>query len=189
MYSAKGLASMVLLIGILTATALTQAVDKKALTADGPKQVTIPGIVTANRVDTAASLGTGTPADSSSGVTYIDGKKVAAAFAKGGLLHEWSEGAQHYTVRLTRHEKRELAEVHATKTHIFYVLQGTATYVTGGTVVDPKTTTPNEIRGIAIDGGEEHRLSKGDVIIVPKGMPHWTKEVQSPFIAFAVNVP
>jgi mannose-6-phosphate isomerase-like protein (cupin superfamily) len=137
-----------------------------------------------------SSSGKTSTADSApSRVTYISSDRVAAAFPKGGALSEWSDGQLKYGVRIARHDKREPAEVHALKTHIFYILEGSATYVSGGTVVDPKTTEPNEIRGSAIDGGEVHHLSKGDVIIVPKGVPHWTKDVEIPVIALTVNVP
>ena len=61
-------------------------------------------------------------------------------------------------------------------------------YVTGGTVVDGKTTAPDEIRGPRIDGGESRRLGKGDVIIVPNGTPHWFKEVQGPVLYYVVKV-
>jgi mannose-6-phosphate isomerase-like protein (cupin superfamily) len=164
-------ASIVLMIVFLTVTVRAQmaAVDKRV---------------------TVTSSGKTSSADSvPSEVTYIPKEKVAAAFAKGGALSEWSDGQLKYGVRIARHDKPELVEVHALKTHIFYVLEGSATYVTGGTVVDPKTTEPNEIRGSAIDGGEVHHLSKGDVFIVPKGVPHWTKDVESPIIIFTVNIP
>ena len=73
-------------------------------------------------------------------------------------------------------------------TDIVYVLEGTATFVTGGTAVDPKTIALNEIRGSAIEGGESRKLVKGDVIVVPHGVPHWFKEVSSPFNYYVVKV-
>jgi glc operon protein GlcG len=46
---------------------------------------------------------------------------------------------------------------------------------------------PNEIRGTSIDGGAAQRLAKGDVFIVPHGVPHWFKEVQAPFLYYVVK--
>ena len=56
--------------------------------------------------------------------------------------------------------------VHATD--VMYIVEGSATFVTGGTVVDCKTTEPNEIRGASISGDQTHRVSKGDVIVIPR---------------------
>ncbi len=80
-----------------------------------------------------------------------------------------------------------MAEVHLRETDVIYVLEGTATFVTGGTVFDGRPTAPGEIRGTAIRDGETHHLSKGDVVIVPERLPHWFTEVSSPFLYFVVK--
>jgi glc operon protein GlcG len=46
---------------------------------------------------------------------------------------------------------------------------------------------PHEIRGRAIEGGTVQRLAKGDVVIVPSGVPHWFREVQAPFVYYVVK--
>lgn len=81
-----------------------------------------------------------------------------------------------------------MAEVHTRDTDIVYVLSGTATLVTGGTVVGGHETAMDEVRGAAIDGGDTRRLAKGDVVVVPNGVPHWFKEVASPFLYYVVKV-
>jgi len=120
-------------------------------------------------------------------ITYLEGPKVAAAFAKGAVLVGEEKG-QNYMVHASRREGPGMAEVHTLDTDIIYVLDGSATFVTGGSVVDAKTTAPNEIRGTAIQGGESRRLAKGDVIVIPNGVPHWFKEVQAPFLYYVVKV-
>ncbi len=50
------------------------------------------------------------------------------------------------------------------------------------------TTAPDEIRGSNIDGGETRTLTRGDVIVVPKGTPHWFKEVAGPVLYYVVKV-
>jgi glc operon protein GlcG len=67
-------------------------------------------------------------------------------------------------------------------------LEGTATFVTGGTAVDPKNIAPDEIRGRSITAGETRKLAKGDVIIVPNGVPHWFQQVQGPFLYYVIKV-
>ncbi len=64
------------------------------------------------------------------------------------------------------------AELHQTKNDIFYVISGGCTLVTGGTVSKPRTTQPHEIRGAAVTGGQKRKLSPGDFISIPAGIPH-----------------
>ena len=59
---------------------------------------------------------------------------------------------------------------------------------TGGTVVDGATTAMDEIRGAAISGGETRQLTKGDVVVVPNGVPHWFKQVNGPLLYYVVKV-
>jgi len=119
-------------------------------------------------------------------VTYFPADKVAAAFAKGAVLFDGA--GRNYMVHASRREAAGQAEVHTRDTDIIYVLEGATTFVTGGTVVDGKTTAPDEIRGTAIKDGEGRRLAKGDVIIVPNGTPHWFKEVEGPVLYYVVKV-
>jgi glc operon protein GlcG len=116
--------------------------------------------------------------------TYFDKEKVAAAFAKGAVLFD---GSDKYMVHTSRREKPGMVEIHEQDTDIIYVLDGTATFVTGGAIVDPKIIAPGEIRGASVNGGETRRLAKGDVIIVPSGTAHWFKEVDAPFTYYVVK--
>jgi len=81
-----------------------------------------------------------------------------------------------YQVHASRDQEPGQVEVHVKDVDIIYMLEGTTTFVTGGTMVGGKTTAPDEIRGRYVNGGETRTLTKGDVI-VPKGTPHWFKEV------------
>lgn len=118
------------------------------------------------------------------GVTYYDHVKVEAAFAKGVPLLE----AGAYKIHASRREGPGQAEVHERDTDIVYVLEGSATLVTGGKVIDGKTTAPEEIRGSAIEGGETRTLSPGDVVVVPNGVPHWFRKVDGPLLYYVVKV-
>ena len=120
-------------------------------------------------------------------VTFIDSKTVSDAFDKGAVLEDGSNG-ENYMVHASRREKPGMSEVHELDTDIIYVLDGTAVFVTGGKSVDPKMVAPNEFRGTSIDGGETRELKKGDVVIVPKGTPHWFKQVDGVFKYYVVKV-
>ena len=80
------------------------------------------------------------------------------------------------------------AEVHTRDTDLIYVLEGSARFVTGGRVVGGTNTAADEIRGEAIEGGETRVLSKGDVIIVPAGTPHWFQDVRGPVLYYTIKV-
>src|SRR5713226_7623425 len=117
-------------------------------------------------------------------VTYFNKEKVAESFAKGAVLFDDSDK---YMVHTSRRDKPGVAEVHIKDADIIYMQEGSATFVTGGTVVDPKPIAPAEIRGNEITGGETQTITKGDVIIVPAGTPHWFKEVSAPMMYYVVK--
>ncbi len=102
------------------------------------------------------------------GATFIDAQRVAAAFAKGQPLLETAG----YKVHASRRVEPGQAEIHTLDTDVIYVVDGSATLVTGGKAIDTKEVGPNEIRGSKIEGGMEHRITKGDVVIIPNGVPH-----------------
>jgi glc operon protein GlcG len=129
---------------------------------------------------------TGANANAISPVTYFDNKSVAAAFSKGAVLVDGTD--RNYMVHASHRDQAGMAEVHTKDTDIIYVLEGTATFVTGGTVVDGKAIAPDEIRGAAIRDGEQRRLTRGDVVVVPNGTPHWFQEVKGPFNYYVVKV-
>lgn len=123
----------------------------------------------------------------SAAVEFFDASTVKAAFDKGAVLEDGSNGVN-YMVHASRREMAGMSEVHELDTDIIYVLEGTALFVTGGRSVEPKQTAPNEFRGASIEGGDERKLEKGDVIIVPRGTPHWFKEVGGTFLYYVVKV-
>lgn len=120
-------------------------------------------------------------------VMFFDAETVKAAFSKGAVLEDGSNG-ENYMVHASRREKAGMSEVHELDTDIIYVLDGTAAFVTGGKSVEAKQVAPNEFRGSMINGGETRNLKKGDVVIVPKGTPHWFKQVSGTFLYYVVKV-
>ena len=139
--------------------------------------------VTVSLVVLALSTQAGTQASSHGSVTFIPAARVTAAFAKGEPLVE--NGS--LKVHASRREGPGLAEVHMRDTDIIYVLEGSATILTGGQVVDGKTTSTDEVRGRSITAGTEQRLARGDVFIVPNGVPHSFTQVQAPFLYYVVK--
>jgi mannose-6-phosphate isomerase-like protein (cupin superfamily) len=119
---------------------------------------------------TAALMAAG---DGSSKVTYVSHEKVAAALAKGGGIAT----GPYYSVGAIHRSSSGAAELHDTQTDVYYVADGEATFVTGGTLIDDKVVSPGQHQGSGIKGGEVHHLSKGDIVVIPAGTPHWFKAV------------
>ena len=119
-----------------------------------------------------------------SGVIHVDHDKVAVAFAHNGTLL----ANNNFKVMALRRSEPGEVEIHDRDTDIFYVLEGSANFVTGGTATEPRTTAPGETRAKSIAGGEERRLMKGDVMVIPNGVPHWFKEISGPFVYYVVKV-
>jgi len=121
---------------------------------------------------------------SDAAVTYLPAEQVKAAFAKGVPMVEVGD----YKIHASRREGPGMAEIHTRDTDIAYILQGSATLVTGGTAVGVKEIGPEELRGTAIEGGETRELKVGDVVVIPNGTPHWFKSVKAPFLYYVVKV-
>lgn len=120
----------------------------------------------------------------SSAVTYLPAKQVSQAYAKGMNLVK----ASNYKVEASHRDAPGVVEVHTKDTDIIYILEGTATLVTGGKLVDGKVIEPEEIRGRDTQGGETREITKGDVIVIPNGTPHWFKEVKGPVNYYVIKV-
>src|SRR5688572_25737153 len=63
-------------------------------------------------------------------VTFIDSQMVARGFDKGAVLVNMGN----YMVHASHRETDGIAEIHTLDTDLIYVLEGAATFVTGGTV-------------------------------------------------------
>jgi mannose-6-phosphate isomerase-like protein (cupin superfamily) len=84
------------------------------------------------------------------------------------VLKQYSQHAIHLLVR----SRNGGAEVHAHFADLFFVLDGRAAMLTGGTVADARTIAPGEIRGTSVQGGSQQELRAGDVAHVPAKVPH-----------------
>lgn len=60
---------------------------------------------------------------------------------------------------------------HPKESELIEVLEGTGTITTGGTLVGANPGGAN-VMGSKIEGGEAHKVAKGDFLLVPAGTPH-----------------
>ena len=102
-------------------------------------------------------------------------KHLQEMAAKGdGSASETLEKYPHHYTMLAFREKSGGGELHQNFADIFVILDGHATVVTGGKIVDEKSVGPGEIRGRSVDGGTRQNVSAGDVVHIPAGTPHQT---------------
>ncbi|HLN87136.1 MAG TPA: heme-binding protein [Candidatus Limnocylindrales bacterium] len=117
-------------------------------------------------------------------VTYLPAQQVSQAYTNGMNLVK----AKNYKVEASHRDAPGVVEVHTRDTDIIYMLDGSATLVTGGKIIDGKVIEPEEIRGRDSQGGETREIAKGDVIVIPNGTPHWFKEVKVPVNYYVIKV-
>jgi mannose-6-phosphate isomerase-like protein (cupin superfamily) len=120
-------------------------------------------------------------------VVVIDHTRVASVFTTG-VGGSFLTNSLYKVIAARRVAAPAAVEIHARDTDVFYIVDGTATFVTGGTAVDQTPTGPNEFHAKSITGGTERHLAKGDVIVIPAGTPHQFLEVSNPFLYFVVKV-
>ena len=89
----------------------------------------------------------------------------------GMASDDLSKYPNHFTMLILRN-KNGGAELHENFADFFVVVEGHATLVSGGTLKDPKTASPGEIRGTAVENGTKQTVSPGDVIHIPATLPH-----------------
>jgi mannose-6-phosphate isomerase-like protein (cupin superfamily) len=81
------------------------------------------------------------------------------------------------------------AAVHEKEAELFYVIDGSATLVTGGKLVDEKRTDATNLAGSAISGGTPREIAKGDWVLVPENTPHQFNPIHGVIVLFSIHVP
>ena len=117
---------------------------------------------------------------------YFSPAEVDAARARGDTGSVLVEEAD-FKVMASRRDKPGQSEVHTTDTDVFVVIDGRATIVVGGRMIDPKETSPGEIRGSGIEGGTDYLLVPGVVLTVPRNTPHWVRETKPGFRYYVIK--
>ena len=131
-------------------------------------------------------------------ITYFSHEKVDESFAQalattGGKDlfvrkdrqgHSW--GA--YTNSRGKADEGKLHS-HEDWTAVVVIMSGAATFITPGTASPATATSATPNGGRLIGGGESHRVSKGDVVIIPPAAPHMYKNIEEPFRYLVVQTP
>jgi mannose-6-phosphate isomerase-like protein (cupin superfamily) len=114
-------------------------------------------------------------------------KHLQELAAKGdGSASETLEKYPHHYTMLAFRQSSGGGELHQSFADIFFILDGRATVVTGGKLVDEKSTGPGEIRAKSVEGGSQQSVKAGDVVHIPAGMPHQTLVAQGDTVTYFV---
>jgi mannose-6-phosphate isomerase-like protein (cupin superfamily) len=94
-----------------------------------------------------------------------------------------------YNVAVEQRQPRvQGASLHEAQAELFFVIDGSATMVTGGTIPDGKRNGTN-VQGTSIDGGTRIVFNKGDFIMVPSGVPHQFVDITTPVRVMSMYLP
>ena len=96
---------------------------------------------------------------------------VEEAKAKGSSGTTLADYGSH-AIRISERTVSGGAEIHAHFDDVMMVLEGSATLITGGTVVDPHTSDAGETSGKKVENGTAQTISAGDIVHVSAGVPH-----------------
>jgi len=122
-------------------------------------------------------------ASSASEVRYW---KAAEAFAARGALFD-ARGRYARVFALSRSMPLNV-ELHQIDTDLVFVVGGAGTFITNGSIVEPRPLAANEGTGRAIADGTARPLAPGAVLVVPAGTPHWLRDIDGTLEFFAVKV-
>ena len=136
-------------------------------------------------------------ASPSAGRTMVSAADVAALEAKAkvdrkdgqALLAQSMIRLDPYNVSLEYRAAVANAAVHETEAELFYVIDGSATLVTGGKLRNETRTNAANLSGSGIDGGQSRHVAKGDFIMVPEGQPHWFSAIDGTVVLMSLHLP
>lgn len=128
--------------------------------------------------------------------TYASSADVQALIAKARKEHtnqptvaETILSLAPYRIALEYRTAVGPAAVHEKEAELFYVIEGAATFTTGGKLKEEKRTNATNLTGAGIEGGQSRAVAKGDFYIVPEGSPHQYTDIKGELILMSLHMP
>ena len=129
--------------------------------------------------------------------TFASSADVAAMIAKAKSDHKEGQALisqrilslAPYNANLEYRASVGPAAVHEKEAEMFYVIDGSATMITGGKLTGESRTNPENLSGTGIEGGQSRSIAKGDFIIVPENTPHWFSAINQTLVLMSLHVP
>jgi mannose-6-phosphate isomerase-like protein (cupin superfamily) len=81
------------------------------------------------------------------------------------------------------------ASIHEKEAEFFYVIDGSATLVTGGKLLNESRTNAENLTGTGIEGGTPRNVAKGDFVVVPENTPHWFSAINGSITLMSLHAP
>jgi mannose-6-phosphate isomerase-like protein (cupin superfamily) len=131
-------------------------------------------------------------------ITYFSHERVDASFAQAlaatgsrDLFARRDRQGRTWGIHSNSRGKADEGELHSHEdwTGVVVIMSGAATFITPGTVSTAQGARETPAGGRLIGGGESHRVSKGDVVIIPPGAAHMYKNIEEPFQYLVVQTP
>lgn len=94
-----------------------------------------------------------------------------------------------YNVSLEHRLMVAAASVHENEAELFYVIDGGGTIVTGGKLTGEQRTNAANLTGTGIEGGTSKKVTKGDFVLVPEGVPHWFSVIDKSLTLMSLHLP
>ena len=126
---------------------------------------------------------------SSADITALIAKAKSERTANQPIVAEPILRLAPYAANLEYRASVGAAAVHEKEAELFYVIDGSATMVTGGKLVKESRTNPENLTGTGIEGGESRPVAKGDFIVVPENTPHWFSAINGTLVLMSLHVP
>ena len=144
---------------------------------------------------TAAAVAQQAPAPPTK--TYSSASDVAAMIAKAKSVRKEGQPIVNdriltlapYSANLEYRASVGPAAVHEKEAEMFYVIDGSATLMTGGKLVKEQRTNAENLTGTGIEGGMSRNIAKGDFVIVPENTPHWFSAINGTLVLMSLHVP
>jgi mannose-6-phosphate isomerase-like protein (cupin superfamily) len=137
----------------------------------------------------AASAATSRTMVSAADVTAMIAKAKTDRKDNQALLAQSMIQLAPYNVSLEYRAAVANAAVHETEAELFYVVDGSATLVTGGKLTNENRTNGANLTGSGVEGGVSRRVAKGDFIMVPEGTPHWFSAIDGIVVLMSLHLP
>jgi mannose-6-phosphate isomerase-like protein (cupin superfamily) len=117
----------------------------------------------------------GSPGTYKSNAELMDVLKKAIAASPGGMTTSPVSNTDQYRINIVHRDRAAGAIAHPGNTEVHYIIEGSGTVVTGGTIA---RAAGGRGANATIENGVTRHVTKGDVVIIPPNTPHWYKDVE-----------
>ena len=123
-------------------------------------------------------------------ITAAIGRLPATGVSANGTFVERADASASklaYRIAVDRRRTPQNANAHATEAEVWAVVDGSGTVTTGGKMIE--TRKDGKVVSRVIEGGVSAKVTKGDFVVIPEGVPHYITEANPHVIFVAIEFP